>query len=137
MNEKNKTADSNGNLSLWVDEIRPLKIGFDGKYVIFYFRMMTESEEDAIKQRFRDIADEKDVKEKRRLQFEIIKSAVVEFSLKTPEIEDGESLKPIAEGTIAEAINTCFNGQTRRSGKVLENAYYLFVSKHEPDAYFL
>lgn len=119
--------------------MKPIEIGFEKK-VVFYPRMISQAEEDAITRRLRDVADEE--VDRYQNEFEICREALGEYSAAMPmryEEVKGELVKvPLTDAeTPAQAVADYFKERTIENERIIRDAYYLFREQLRPAARFL
>lgn len=123
------------------NSIKPIEIGFGDSKVIFHLRMISVAEEDAVQQKFNDIADSDT--EKWQKQFEICRDALGEFSIEMPQRLEKEKAEfkrvPLVEKaeTPQAAIDQFFKERTIENERVVRDAYWLFKSQLASDSRFL
>ena len=121
--------------------LKPIEIGFGDSKVIFFLRMISVAEEDAVQQKFNDIADSDT--EKWQKLFDVCRDALGEFSTDMPqrlEKEKGEFKRvPLVENaeTPTDAIDIYFKERSIENERVIRDAYLLFKSQLGSDSRFL
>lgn len=120
--------------------MKPIEIGFDNNKVVFYPRMISVAEEDALTRKLRDAADEE--VDRYKNEYEICREALGEYSEKMPERfeeKQGEITRvPLTDAaTPAQAIADFFKERTPENERIVRDAYYLFREQLRPSARFL
>lgn len=108
------------------DELEPLEVGYQDEKVIFYLRMISVAEEDAINTRLRDVADSGSESKK----YDIYWQALSASSVKMPEVVKGESREEVS-------FSDYFSEQTPRKERLIRQAYITFINRLYPEALFL
>lgn len=121
------------------NELDPIESGFGEDKIIVYLRRIWTEEEETYNQKFTELADLPDAKAR---EFEVIRDALGEFSVRVPEkfvlIEGQIKAVPVNDKpNPKEAIDEYFAVRTLVNDRVIRDIFWSFRRAQEPETRFL
>ena len=121
------------------NHLEPIESGFGEDKIVVYLRRIWVEEEEAYNEKFTEVLGLPDAKKR---EFEIIRDALGEFSVKPPEkftkVEGQKTAVPLNDKPNAkEAIAEYFATRTLENDRVIRDLFFSFKRAQQPETRFL